>query len=275
MHYLDQKFPLEDTNTPLMFDQLSLWSSRFGKLLLDHLPVTPSAKVLDVGCGSGYPLTELAQIFGEKSQLFGVDIWQAGIERTQWKIDRYALSNAQVIYANAEEMPFENDYFDLIVSNVGINNFSNPRQVLSECYRVLQKNQKICITTNALGHFQEFYQVLESCLKELKLKKYIPLLREEEQRRGTDQSIRELFEAAGFAVVKVIKEKFYMRFADSHAFMNHFLIKIGFMPGWRSVLPEKEVKAVFELAERKLDELAEWEGVIKMTIPALYLEAVK
>jgi arsenite methyltransferase len=42
------------------YDELPLWSATFGLLLFRHVPMQLGMKVLDVGCGTGFPLLELA-----------------------------------------------------------------------------------------------------------------------------------------------------------------------------------------------------------------------
>ncbi|MBC8063181.1 MAG: methyltransferase domain-containing protein [Clostridiaceae bacterium] len=37
-------------------------------------------------------------------------------------------------------MPFDNTCIDVIMSNIGINNFENPDKVIEECFRVLKVN---------------------------------------------------------------------------------------------------------------------------------------
>jgi hypothetical protein len=58
-HYLQHKF--EDSPAFVStFDEAPLWSAAFGLMLLKYLPVTNLRHVVDVGCGKGFPLFELA-----------------------------------------------------------------------------------------------------------------------------------------------------------------------------------------------------------------------
>ena len=275
MHYLNQNYPLDHTDFPLLFDQLPFWSAPFGKWLLENVPMEKGMDVLDIGCGAGFPLIELAQRLGNSAKVTGLDIWKEAIERAQWKIDKMDLSNVKLVLDDAASMPFENERFDLIVSNLGINNFDEPSVVLQECHRVMKRNGKICITTNIDGHFQEFYTVFETALKESGLKDCLPALKANMEHRGNNEIIRNLFENAGFAVVKMLRDRIQLRYLDGSALLNHFLTVVGFLPAWKAILPKGKENEVFDLLEKKLNEQAEWDGELKMTVPMLYVEAVK
>ncbi|MCB0520981.1 MAG: class I SAM-dependent methyltransferase [Lewinellaceae bacterium] len=275
MSYLQKNYPLDDPGTVAACDEISIWSSHFGKLLLEHVPMRKGMRVLDVGTGPGFPLIELAMRFGPASRVSGIDPWQAAVEKAQWKIDFLGLANADITCADAAQLPYPDKTFDLVTSNLGINNFDNPQQVVQECYRVMKPSGRLCLTTNVDGHFREFYAVYETVLKDVGLEEILPKLKAQELHRGTDETIRELLEDARFSVVKIVRDRFAWRFADGTALLNHFLIGIGFLEGWRSILPKEKEEEVFKLIEKKLNEQAEWDGELKLTVPALYVEAVK
>ena len=275
MSYLEKHFITDNPDTISVFDELSFWSSIFGKLLLDHVPLRKGMRILDLGCGTGFPLFELAHRLDPISKLTGIDTWETAVERANWKKSQYRLPNVEIIRCDAAKMPFHDKEFDLIVSNLGLNNFDNPQAVIRECYRVVKRPGRICLTTNLEGHFMEFYAVFEATLKELGMEHYLPKLKAQEQQRGTDETIRELLEDARFSVLKIIRDKFYMRYIDGTALLRHFLTIVGFLPGWRSVLPLEREAEVFALLEKKLNEQADWDGELKMSVPVLYVEAVK
>ena len=275
MSYLEKHFITDNPDTISVFDELSFWSSIFGKLLLDHVPLRKGMRILDLGCGTGFPLFELAHRLDPISKLTGIDTWETAVERANWKKSQYRLPNVEIIRCDAVKIPFHDKEFDLIVSNLGLNNFDNPQAVIRECYRVVKRPGRICLTTNLEGHFMEFYAVFEATLKELGMEHYLPKLKAQEQQRGTDETIRELLEDARFSVLKIIRDKFYMRYIDGTALLRHFLTIVGFLPGWRSVLPLEREAEVFALLEKKLNEQADWDGELKMTVPVLYVEAVK
>ena len=172
-------------------------------------------------------------------------------------------------------MPFPDEQFDLIVSNLTLNNLADSNEMLAECFRVLKKGGKLYLTSNIVGHYREFYDVFETVLKELKLKKLLPKLREQENHRGTLESIREGLENNGFSITKILKDRFQWRYLDGSALMNHSLTIYGFLDGWRSVLEGENEALIFAKIEEKLNEIAAEEGELRMSVPMLYLEGVK
>ena len=58
------RIDLNDRETVSAYDEIPLWSAMFGLLLLKHLALRRYATVLDVGCGTGFPLLELAERLG-------------------------------------------------------------------------------------------------------------------------------------------------------------------------------------------------------------------
>lgn len=72
------KLDWTDKKTINVFDEVTLWSAPFGRLLLENIPMKPKSKVLDLGFGTGFPLIELSQRFGGSSEIYGVDLWSGG-----------------------------------------------------------------------------------------------------------------------------------------------------------------------------------------------------
>ena len=85
MTYLEKTYNIEDPNLVSIFDELSLWSSYFVRLLLDNVELRPNLDVLDVGFGTGVPIFELAQRLGATCHVTGIDPWAAAVERAEWK----------------------------------------------------------------------------------------------------------------------------------------------------------------------------------------------
>jgi arsenite methyltransferase len=273
--YLKYENDLGSADLAFVCDELSFWSSRFGRLLFDHIELRRDLSILDVGCANGFPLFELAHVFGRSCRVTGLDIWTKAVTRARDKLRIYELPNAHLILADGARQPFADSTFDLIVSNLGLNNWSNPQGVLAECLRVSKPGARIVLTTNVKGHYKEFYAVFREVLRERGEPEYLARLDAQEAHRGSRETLCSLLRDAGFRLVKVIEEGFELRFLDGGALLNHSLTKIGFLDGWRSVVDADDEREVFETVERKLDEVASRRGELRLSVPMLYLEAEK
>lgn len=270
--YLDQTPGVDDRRLASVFDEVSLWSARFGLLMLEHLAPTADSQLLDLGCGAGFPLLELAHAWGRSCHFVGADLWQAALARALAKKQFYALQNAALVQADGHTLPFGDGQFDLIVSNVGINNFADPQTVLSQCARVAKPQGRIALTTNPKGHMQQFYNLYRQALLELNMDQYLERLEANENHRLSGDAISKMLQTAGFRVSRIVEDKFYMRFLDGSAMLRHGLIRYGFLDGWRTVVDPDVEKTVFAALEKKLNEAASRHGALKMTVPMLYLE---
>src|ERR1035437_843156 len=175
-NYLHRKLDWQLDNVTNQYDELPLWSSPFGLLLLDHFPIGEYENYLDIGFGTGFPLIDISQRLGNTCNAYGIDQWKAAFKRASSKIETIKTENITLIEGDASKIPLPENYFDLITSNLGINNFEHPLAVLSECKRVLKPTGSLCLTTNVTGTFSEFYQIYRDTIIELKLDSYISKL---------------------------------------------------------------------------------------------------
>ncbi|MDQ3141790.1 MAG: class I SAM-dependent methyltransferase [Bacteroidota bacterium] len=272
--YLSYQF-VDSEEFVYTFDELPLWSAPFGLLLLKHVDLKPNLTVLDIGSGAGFPLLELAGRLGASSKLYGLDPWTNANKRARQKIINYQLSNVEIVENSAEQIPFADNYFDLIVSNLGINNFDKPQAVLNECFRVLQTSGKLILTTNLHGHWQEFYTIFESTLKQIGKEKFVKPLIEHQEHRGTVESVTKLFTECGLKVCRYYEEIFEMKFLDGSAFLNHYFVKLGWLTTWIGLFPKSDLKEIFSALERNLNIYSNASNGLTLTVPMLYIEGEK
>lgn len=257
------------------FDEQPLWSASFGLLLLRHLELKPNMTVLDLGSGAGFPLLELAERLGTSCKCYGIDPWVNANIRARQKIKDYEISNVEIMDCSAAELPFADASVDLIISNLGINNFDDPGKVFKECSRVLRQNGKLALTTNVNGHWREFYYIYEETLIQLNHHELVIKLKEQQEHRGSVNSISSLFTDSGLNVCRHFEDSFEMKFLNGTAFLNHHFIKLGWMASLRDVVPEPDRIAVFTQLEANLNTHAAKAGELKLTVPMVYMEGVK
>jgi len=272
-NYLTFQADLSNPETVSAYDEVPLWSALFGLLLLRNIPLGPNWRVLDVGCGTGFPTLELAQRLGASCEVVGIDPWEAALARAKRKAKIWGVRNATFLPERAEKLSFADSSFDLIVSNLGLNNFANAEAAVAECWRVAKPGAKVALTTNLQGHMAEFYEVFDSTLRKLGLTRALEDLQAHVRHRATVESVSSLLQNAGFHVLRVLTESQPIRFADGSALLQHYFIKLGFLEAWKKVVPPSDQEAVFERIEAALNAEAMEKGGLVLRIPMAYVEA--
>jgi ubiquinone/menaquinone biosynthesis C-methylase UbiE len=97
-----------------------------------------SGKILDIGTGPGYLPLEI----GQRSQgieIKAIDISPAMVEIAEQNSQKMGLSErVEFLFGSAEKIPFEQGYFDLIVSTGSFHHWAQPKECLKEIHRVLK-----------------------------------------------------------------------------------------------------------------------------------------
>lgn len=273
LDYLDRSTDYDNPQVASALDELSFWSARFGAVLLEHVPLGRGLTVLDLGCGAGFPLFELAHMLGPSCRLFGVDLWRAALARAEGKRRLHGLANVALVRADGARLPFAAASFDLLVSNLGVNNFADPHAVLAECARVARPGATLALATNPRGHMAELYAAFREVLAGFGRPDWLERLDVAEDRRGDRGRLTAWLEGAGFRVEKAIEDAFEMRYLDGGALLRHSLTRFGFLDGWRTVVDPAEERAAFAALEARLDGIARLRGELRMSVPRLYLQA--
>ena len=84
--------------------------AKVAQQLIDLYGLRAGSKILDVGCGKGFLLYEI-QLLEPGIEIHGFDISQYGLENTHPD-----LKAKLFIHRAQEEFPFQDDYFDLVIS---------------------------------------------------------------------------------------------------------------------------------------------------------------
>jgi arsenite methyltransferase len=267
-YFSNPEYDINDPDFVSVYDDLPLWSAPFGLMLLDAVRYRTNLTVLDIGCGTGFPLIELAGRLGDSCRLTGIDPWRAAVERAGHKIRMLKLGNVEVREGTAEDLPFEAGQFDLIVANNGLNNVDDPDRMLAECFRVARPNCQLVLTVNLDGTMIEFYRIFEQTLLEAldpwaveRMKEHIWAHRQ--PAKVTAGRIGR----AGFEDLNVEERSFTLRFTNGGALLNHPFIKLAFLEAWKAVVAEDQAADIFGRLEMNLDATAGASGGLVLTVP--------
>ncbi len=274
--YLSSTFQSDNPQHVSALDELPVWSAPFGQLLLETVPLKKNINALDIGYGTGYPLIELAARSGTSCRFYGVDIWRQGAQRARQKISVHGLKNLTLLLGRAENLPFHNEYFDLITSNNGLNNVENLEKSLAECFRTCKKSGRLIFTINLPETMKEFYMIFESVLKNHQLQNVVEKMKQHiHQKRKPLNEMCKMVEHAGFTVDQKIEKSFSYRFVDGTTMLHYFLIREFFLPSWKEIIPEPNVSSVFEDIESRLNQLSKENGELVLTIPFVCIDSSK
>ncbi len=275
-NYLNHSFNPDDPDLISVIDELPLWSAPFGLSLLDTINLMPNINALDIGCGLGFPLIELSQRLGTSCNVYGIDPWESAIERINLKIKTYNLKNVIALKGVAEELPFDDNFFDLIVSNNGINNVEDMHKSLSECSRVSKPDAQFTVTLNLEDTMIEFYNLFEKTLIKNKLVEEVKKMKQQiYSKRKPLEDIKKSLSETGFEIKNIKNDSFTLRFLNGTAMFNHSLIKYWFLDGWKNILNPGNIQNIFEQVENKLNSVAKENGEVILTVPFVTIDCRK
>jgi SAM-dependent methyltransferase len=98
-----------------------------GKLALDRLELQPGQRVIDVGCGAGQTLLQLADAVGPSGHVLGVDLSEVLLAAARARVDAAGAEQVAIACANAAEYAFEPHGAGAIFSRFGVMFFEHPR----------------------------------------------------------------------------------------------------------------------------------------------------
>lgn len=118
---------------------------------LNFLTFNETDHVLDVGCGGGMTLKRIADLVPQ-GQLAGVDYSDVSVAESQ-KLNEALIASGrlEVRQASVEQLPFENETFDKIVSIESFYFWPDPPENLKEAVRVLKKGGRLLLIAEVYG----------------------------------------------------------------------------------------------------------------------------
>lgn len=108
-------------------EEVSKW---LDGIIEDLSKKTSGETLLDLGCGTGFVMRKASKYF---KKIYGIDISQKMVNKIE------LLPNMKVFTGDIENLPFENESFDVVISVAVLHHISDHTSVIREVYRVLKK----------------------------------------------------------------------------------------------------------------------------------------
>jgi SAM-dependent methyltransferase len=116
-----------------------------GSRALDLAAPQPGECVLDIGCGSGTTVLELAARVGSSGLVQGADIAEDSIARARERIAAAGLRHAEAICADVSSYPFAPGRFDLVFSRLGVMFFNDPIAAFANVHRAMKPQGRLAL----------------------------------------------------------------------------------------------------------------------------------
>jgi demethylmenaquinone methyltransferase / 2-methoxy-6-polyprenyl-1,4-benzoquinol methylase len=131
----------------LMNDVMSFGIHRLWKrFTIDVSGVRAGERVLDLAGGTGDLAAKLVDRVGMEGQVVLADINAAMLrEGRERLVDRGLVTNIEYLQADAERLPFPDDYFDCVTMAFGLRNVTHKERALAAIYRVLKPGGRALI----------------------------------------------------------------------------------------------------------------------------------
>src|SRR5215472_13425693 len=110
----------------------------------------PGERVLDLGCGSGWATRMLARMVGDGpegfGQVVGLDVSDEMIR--QARAESKDFENILYVWGSAEKIPWEENFFDKVLSVESFYYYPNQERSLMELFRVMSPRGRLFILIN-------------------------------------------------------------------------------------------------------------------------------
>jgi demethylmenaquinone methyltransferase/2-methoxy-6-polyprenyl-1,4-benzoquinol methylase len=119
---------------------------RVGNAVRKSVSSLHAKRTLDVGTGFGSNVRVLAQEFMGKGKIWSIDPSAKVLREIRRMLrSNSLLKDVKLVRAKAEDMPFDDEFFNLVTSVMLVHHLANPRKGLMEMVRVLRDGGKLVI----------------------------------------------------------------------------------------------------------------------------------
>lgn len=143
------------------YQDLYLYQQQLVELICEKTPKLRDARILEVGCGKGNEIVQLAKRGGA---CLGLDFSESAMA---WMQNRLAKEGMRMplVRGDARNLPFDIESFDLVFSQGVLEHFTNPGEVLQEQRRVMRNGGLIVIEVPNKWNLYTIYKKILMAVK--------------------------------------------------------------------------------------------------------------
>ena len=238
-------------------DQIApVWGTRFGKMLLRNLAVPERGQILDISCGTGYPLIEILRRKADSTRVIAIDASSAMLDIARRKVADLGGGGKGVFFRTESPLPrlsFADDVYDLVLCNLGLAEMPSVKGALHDFARVTKLGGEVRCTLPLAGTWQEFHDIFREVL--VKHDKHEALDRLDQHLASyptVDDCCGQMLAAGLDPTVEI--EEFSLLFKSSRELFFAPVIEYGPLPAWKEIAGTgQELQDVFWYIKEAID----------------------
>jgi ubiquinone/menaquinone biosynthesis C-methylase UbiE len=130
--------------------------------LVDEARIRTGQSVLDIGGGSGEPSLTLARVVGPSGSITFTDPALGMVEAARNEAVRRGLTNIRFHQCSADDLPFANATFDVVIGRLSAMFFSDPLKSVAETLRVVVEDGRIAFVVWAAKEANPFFSTVNN-----------------------------------------------------------------------------------------------------------------
>jgi len=115
------------------------------QVALDHAAPKLGERVIDIGCGSGTTVLELAARVGPSGYVVGADVSKPSVEKARQRIAAASIHQAEIMLCDVSTHVFPANSFDLVFSRFGVMFFSDPAATFANIRKAMKSDGRLAL----------------------------------------------------------------------------------------------------------------------------------
>ena len=115
------------------------------RVALDLAAPKPGERVIDIGCGSGTTVLELAARVGPSGYVLGADVSKPSVEKARERIAAAGVHQAEALLCDVSTHVFPTNSFDLVFSRFGVMFFAEPVATFASIRKAMKGDGRLAL----------------------------------------------------------------------------------------------------------------------------------